>query len=63
MKPVVNPGECIGCGQCEQICPEIFELGEDGIARVINEDPSASLKGQIDEAIEECPVGAISWEE
>ncbi|HEY3375160.1 MAG TPA: ferredoxin [Candidatus Aquicultor sp.] len=61
--PVVDREECIGCGQCEQICPEAFELGEDGLAQVINKEPGAELEARIDEAIEDCPTAAISWED
>ena len=61
-KPVIDHDEFIGDGLCEQICPEVFELREDGLAYVINENPGEDLKGRIDEAIEECPTGAISWE-
>ncbi len=61
-KPVIDHDECIGDGLCEQICPEVFELREDGLAYVINENPGEDLKSRIDEAIEECPTGAISWE-
>lgn len=62
-KPVIDQNECIGDGLCEQICPEVFELREDGLAYVINEKPDGELKPRVDEAIEECPTGAISWEE
>jgi ferredoxin len=62
-KPVIDHEECIGDGICEQICPEVFELREDGLAYVINESPDDSLQSKIEEAIEECPTSAISWEE
>ncbi|MCL4499658.1 MAG: ferredoxin [Chloroflexi bacterium] len=61
-KPVVDHNECIGDGLCEQICPEVFELREDGLAYVINENPDEDTKARVDESIEECPTGAISWE-
>jgi ferredoxin len=61
-KPYVNHDECIGDGVCEEICPEVFELREDGLAYVINENPDESLDEKIDEAIEACPAVAISWE-
>ena len=36
MSVKVNTDECIGCGVCAQICPDVFELDEDaGKARVI----------------------------
>jgi len=63
MRPIIDLDECIGCGQCEQIAPEVFELREDGLAYVINENPSGDLIAKIDEAIEECPTAAISREE
>lgn len=62
-KPFVDHDECIGDGVCEQICPEVFELRDDGLAYVINENPDESLYDKIDEAIEECPTGAILWVE
>lgn len=62
-KPVVDHNECIGDGICEEICPEVFELRDDGLAYVINENPDESLWEKIDEAIAECPAVAIAWEE
>lgn len=63
MKPKIIADECIGDGICEEISPEVFELRDDGLAYVIDEDPDASLKDKIDEAIEECPTSAIVMEE
>jgi len=62
-KPVIDHDECIGDGICEQICPEVFELRDDGLAYVINENPDESLYDKIEESIEECPAVAIAWEE
>ncbi len=63
LKLVIDLDECIGDGICEAICPEVFELRDDGLAYVINENPAADLKEKIDKAIEECPVMCIRWEE
>ncbi|MEZ5124970.1 MAG: ferredoxin [Thermoleophilia bacterium] len=57
--PYVDPDLCTGCGVCESICPEVFELGDDGIAHVIDEDACDSA-GCCDEAIDSCPEEAIS---
>ncbi|MDP2210490.1 MAG: ferredoxin [Candidatus Aquicultor sp.] len=62
MRIVIDIDECIGCGQCEQIAPEVFELREDSMAYMLNETPAESLAGRVDEAIEECPTAAISRE-
>jgi len=60
-KPVVDQESCIGCGNCESVCPEVFELNEDGKSQVI--DPGGCNKCDCQEAIDSCPVEAISWED
>jgi len=60
MKPIVDRDLCIGCGACEDICPECFELGEDGISIVRTETPGPELYGCVRDAADSCPVGAIS---
>ena len=57
--PVVNESLCIGCGLCESIYPKIFKLGEDFKAEVIGE---CEDEKKCQEAIDSCPVDAISWE-
>jgi len=52
----VNKESCIGCGSCVAICPSNFELGADGKAEVRSQDDSTCVK----EAIDACPVQAIS---
>ena len=52
----VNPELCIGCGTCRAICPEVFEIDDQAKAKVISQKNSSCIK----EAIEVCPVDAIS---
>jgi len=60
MKVKINTEECIGCGVCAQICPEVFELDEDaGKARVIRPEGSECAH----EASDSCPVSCITVEE
>lgn len=55
---VVDHDECIGCESCVEICPDVFEIDEDGEkAIVLNPD---STNDCVDEAIETCPTEAIS---
>ena len=59
---IVDQDECIGCGTCEGICPEVFQLNEEtGTSQVIN--PEGGPEDLIEEAIESCPVEAIRWQE
>ena len=58
----IDEDECIGCGTCEKICPEVFKLDSDsGKAKVIKQE--GGPEDLIDEAIESCPVSCIKWED
>jgi ferredoxin len=62
MKVYLVEEECIGCGSCSELCPEVFRLNEDKEkAEVIL--PEGGSKECIDEAIDTCPVSCIHWEE
>lgn len=58
MKVRVNEDECIGCGYCEGVCEDVFNL-EDGVSHAKEEEIKDELIDQVYEAIEGCPTGAI----
>jgi ferredoxin len=61
-KVYIDEEECIGCGSCEEICPEVFKLNEDtDKAEVIK--PEGGPEDLIEEAMTTCPVECIHWEE
>ncbi len=62
MKVKVDQDVCIGCGLCTGIAPDIFRLNEEGKAESFSE-VSEAQKDSVQEAIDSCPVSAISWEE
>ena len=59
--PFVDQEECTGCGLCEEICPEVFQMNEDNVSEVYDADGASEDK--IQEAIDDCPVECIHWEE
>jgi len=58
--PVVVEDECISCGLCTEICPEVFRLNDRDISEVHN--PNGAPAEKIQEAMDSCPVKCISWE-
>ncbi|RLG15992.1 ferredoxin [Candidatus Pacearchaeota archaeon] len=52
----INKEKCIGCGLCASVCPEVFEMDENNKANVKSQKDLPCVK----EAIEQCPVNAIS---
>lgn len=62
MEVRVDEETCIGCGNCEDICPAVFHVSEEaGVSQVI--DPEAcEFVGCCEAAAENCPVEAITVE-
>lgn len=58
-KVKVSKDLCIGCGACQAICPDVFEIGDDGLAHVYVDEFPEELEDDITEAAEGCPTGAI----
>lgn len=55
-KVTVDTSTCVGCGLCEQSCPEVFQVQGDGIAHVKAEICSLH---NLQEVADQCPVTAI----
>ena len=60
--PKIDEDECIACGNCEAVCPEVFRLNENlGHSEVIN--PQGASEEKIQEAMDQCPAQCIHWVE
>ena len=59
MKAKVDADLCIGCELCTGTVPDVFEM-DGSVAVAISEDVDSSLEDDVQTAIEECPVEALS---
>jgi ferredoxin len=60
MKVRVDPGICAGFSVCLGLCPEVFELHDDGYAIVKVGEVPPELEDAVRTAVNQCPSNAIS---
>ncbi len=60
VKIKIDKSLCTGCGLCADMCPEIFQLGADGLAEVIKEGECGGTS--MEDVVASCPVNAIILE-
>ena len=57
MKYIVNKN-CIGCGLCVSICPEVFHMTDEGVSEAKSTVPPGA-ENSAKQAMQDCPVSAI----
>ncbi len=62
MKAHVDQDLCIGCGLCAGIAPNVFQMNANGKAEAYMEFTENQL-ADVHDAMDQCPVEAISIEE
>lgn len=60
MKVTVDEDRCRGHGVCWTICPEVFELSDDGYAVVEPSDVPVEYEAAVRTAVTTCPEHAIT---
>ena len=55
-KITVDVSTCVGCGLCEQACPEVFRVEGDGVAHV---KAQSCVTHNVNEVADQCPVNSI----
>ena len=61
MKITVDQDRCVGSAYCQRIAPATFDLGDDGIAVVLDTDATGTdAAAAIREAEAACPATAIA---
>ena len=59
MKAIVDAGTCTGCTLCCDIAPDVFAMGDDGLAHAKADQVPAAAEASAKEAADGCPVSAI----
>lgn len=59
--PYLDEEACIGCETCTRICPNVFSMVSEHKAGIHN--PTGDTEEKIEEAMDNCPVACITWEE
>lgn len=60
MRVVVDFDKCKSNAVCMGVAPEVFEVRDDGYLYVLQEEPPEELRPKVEEAVRQCPTGAIS---
>ena len=63
MKVRVDADVCVGSGSCVSLCPEVFEMSDDGVAVAKTAEVPAEHEAACRDAAESCPVEAVIIEE
>lgn len=62
MRVVLEVDKCIGSANCEMVAPDIFEVRDDMVCRILIEEPGPDLEDDAGMAVESCPTRALSLE-
>ncbi|HEY2819234.1 MAG TPA: ferredoxin [Casimicrobiaceae bacterium] len=62
MKVIVNFDVCMSNAQCVLAAPEVFEVREDGMLYVLQDEPPDTLREKVEDAARLCPTQAITIE-
>lgn len=62
MEVKIDRDGCIACGLCEQTCPEVFAIAQDGLAEVHRQPDTDETRAGAAAAADGCPVSVIHTE-
>ena len=59
MRVRIDYERCTGVAACEQVCPEVFAIRDDGLAEVPELEPHETLWACMERADDACPEEAV----
>ncbi len=62
MKMHIDTVRCTGQGVCEAIRPDIFRVGDDGVAHLLTEQFTGADRRDLEDAVYQCPEQALALE-
>jgi ferredoxin len=60
MKIRIDYDLCEGNAVCMKLAPEVFVVGDDDRAHLINDNPGEDLRTKVEAAVSRCPRQALS---
>jgi ferredoxin len=60
LRASVDAQVCVGTGLCEATAPDLFEVGDDGVAHVLGEALPDDRVAAAREAADNCPTRALT---
>jgi ferredoxin len=59
LRVIADRGACCGYGVCAEICPEIYQVDDIGIVKLLQEIVPEGLETKAKEAAAACPQSAL----
>jgi ferredoxin len=63
MRVSVDLGKCQGYANCVAVAPDVFDLADNGLVLLLEEEPADDRAEDVQQAVRLCPVQAIVVED
>lgn len=63
MKIRIDYDLCEGNAVCMKVAPEVFDVGDDDRATLIDKNPGEDLRAKVEAAVRRCPRQALALED
>jgi ferredoxin len=63
MKVIVDYDLCESHGRCVEAAPAVFEIRDDDLMYVLQEEPGADHRSEVETAVTNCPRQALRLQE